>query len=244
MDVVNSAPPSLSVRGLTKTYHTQRSLLSRKRIEVHAVRGVDLELPAGNTLAIVGASGSGKSTVARCIAGLLQPTSGEIWLAGRSLVSEGAAHRHVQFVFQDPGASLNPRFTVADALLEPLMAVRSSSRLSRFSVAEALQQAGLPATVATRLTSQLSGGQKARLAVARALAALDASGPAILILDESLSSMDLSVRAQMINLLVDLQERRGLTYILITHDASLAAHMADEIAVMAEGVIVKRGPHV
>jgi len=211
---------------------------------VHALRGVDLELPAGKTLAIVGPSGSGKSTLARCIAGLLQPTSGEIWFGDQSLLPARAAHRYVQLVFQDPGASLNPRFTVADALLEPLRAAQSSTRSSCFSVAEGLQQVGLPAALANRLTSQLSGGQKARLAVARALAALDPDGPAILILDESLGSMDLCVRAQMINLLVDLQDQRALTYILISHDVSLAAHMADEIAVMAEGIIVKREPRV
>lgn len=206
---------------------------------MHALQDIDLDLKPGKTLAIVGASGSGKSTLARCIAGLEAPTSGEIRI-GELKLSAAVAHRHVQMVFQDPGASLNPRFSVQTALREPL-AVLPGWRPDSFNISDHLRQVGLSISVANRLTAKLSGGQKARLALARALIALGAgAGPAILILDESLTSLDLSVRAQMINLLVDLQERRALSYILITHDLDLAAHMGDEIAVMSAGKIVER----
>ena len=236
MGIPNNLLPLLSVRGLTKSY-APRSLLSRAPSEVAALRGVDLELSAGKTLAIRGASGSGKSTLARCIAGFEKPTSGEIWLCGEKLCRAEAAHRHVQMVFQDPGASLNPRFSVADALIE------AGPKLSSV-VPDALKQVGLPASCAARRTSQLSGGQKVRLALARALAALgprEESG--ILILDESFSSMDLCVRAQIVNLLIDLQEQRRLAYILITHDPVLALHLADQVIVMSDGRIAERAAH-
>jgi ABC-type glutathione transport system ATPase component len=236
MSLSDNTPPLLSVRGLMKSYW-RRKWIGGAGTEVRAVRGVDLDLLAGKTIAIVGATGGGKSTLARCIAGLDQPTSGEIVLRGQRLVNSPVAHRYIQLIFQDPGASLNPRFTVAEALQEPI-AVRGE-RDSK--IAERLQQVGLPETFAHQATSQLSGGQKARLVLARALAALGENSAAVLILDESLASLDLSVQAQMINLLVDLQEKRGLAYILIAHDLRLAAHMADEVAVMFEGRIVERG---
>jgi ABC-type glutathione transport system ATPase component len=239
MDRRDSTLPLLSVRGLTKSYWRRRWVGSGA--EVRAVRGIDLDLYAGRTIAVVGASGGGKSTLARCIAGLDEPTSGNVVLCGKTKVSPAVAHRHIQLIFQDPGASLNPRFSVAEALQEPL-AIRRE-RGSR--VAERLQQVGLPESLADHRTGQLSGGQKARLALARALVALDTANPAVLILDESLASLDLSVQAQMINLLVDVQEKYGLAYMLIAHDLRLAAHMADEVAVMFEGQIVERGvPHV
>ncbi len=237
MDNPDSTPPLLWVRKLTKTYRLRR-WIGAAGTGVRAVRGVDLDLTAGRTIAIVGASGSGKSTLARCIAGLDRPTSGEIFFRGERLVNPTVAHRHIQLIFQDPGASLNPRFSVAEALQEPLTIRREGG----VRIAERLEQVGLPARLADQATSQLSGGQKARLALARALAALgDRGTPAVLILDESLASLDLSVQAQMINLLVDLQEKHGLAYILIAHDLRLAAHMADEVAVLVEGQIVEHG---
>jgi peptide/nickel transport system ATP-binding protein len=153
-------------------------------------------------------------------------------------------HHRIQMIFQDPGASLNPRFSVGEALQEPLV-IRGAS-FSRQDTADRLEQVGLAATMADRRTTQLSGGQKARLALARALAALKEGQPNILILDESLSSLDLSIQAQMINLLVELQEPRQLAYILIAHDLDLVQRWADEIVVMQEGQIVERGapPHV
>ena len=240
MDIPDSAPAGLSIRKLTKIYHARRSFLSFQPVEVRGLDEVHLELEAGSTLAILGRSGSGKSTLARCVAGLEAPTSGQIWFAGNNLGLADVAHRHVQLVFQDPGSSLNPRFTVTQALTEPLVAGRAADCPTGYGVAERLEQVGLPPALAQRSTSQLSGGQKLRLAVARAIVALgDSRAPGILILDESLGGLDLCVRAQMINLLVDLQEQRGLTYILITHDESLAWHMADQVAVMAHGKVVK-----
>ncbi len=239
MDLRNSTVPILSVRGLTKTYW-RRKWIGRAGTEVRAVRGVDLDLWPGKTIAVVGASGAGKSTLARCMAGIDPPTSGEISYCGAKLRNPAAAHRHIQLIFQDPGASLNARFSVADALQEPATIRRERG----LEIADSLQQVGLPATLAHCATSQLSGGQKARLALARALVALGEPGAGVLILDESLANLDLSVQAQMINLLVDLQEKSGLAYILIAHDLRLAAHMADEVAVMFEGQIVELGaPH-
>lgn len=235
-----STPPLLAARGLTKTYFRSNRLFGRRR-EVPALRGVDLELHAGETVALVGASGSGKSTLARLLAGLDQPTSGELWLDGEKRSNGAAWHRRIQLIFQDPGASLNPHFSVAQALAEPLRILhRAVAR--RDELVERLRQVGLPETALDLATSQLSGGQKARLALARALAALDdPAAPAVLILDESLASLDLSVQAQIINLLVDLQQTWRLAYLLVAHDLRLAAHMAGQVAVMLDGQIVESG---
>lgn len=230
-----SAAPLLSVQGLTKTFQRRGRLTASGR-EVRALAGVDLELRAGQTLAVVGPSGAGKSTLARAIARLDPPDSGDVLLEGRR-PSQETIHRRIQMIFQDPGASLNPRFSVAEALAEPLAIQRKQSDLAAM-----LRQVGLPESALSRRTSQLSGGQKARLALARALTALDDRGsPCILILDESLASLDLYVKAQLIQLLSDLQKQRSLAYILIAHDLSVAAHMADEVIVLSEGRIVERG---
>jgi len=213
--------------------------LTGARVAVRALQSVDLQLQPRQTLAIVGPSGAGKSTLARCIAGLEQPDAGEVLLHGRQ-ASLKSIHGSVQMIFQDPGASLNPRFTVAEALLEPWI-VRHRAAASAF-VAQRLSQVGLPHNALSRLTSQLSGGQKARLAIARALTALDAqNAPCVLILDESLSSLDLSIQAQTINLLIDLQQHCNLSYVLIAHDLGLAARLADEVVVLCNGCVVERG---
>lgn len=234
----NDATPLLRVERLVKTYSPRRSWPRAKQPEVHALRGVNLELRPNQCLAITGASGSGKSTLARCIAGMEEPDSGAIQFAGCQL-SASAIHHRIQLIFQDPGASFNPRFTVADALAEPL--VIRGKRPSRIEIRERLSQVGLVDTMSDRRTTQLSGGEKARLALARALAALDDGQPNILILDESLASLDLSVQAQIVNLLLDLRAPRQLAYILIAHDLNMARQWADEIAVMHQGEIVERG---
>jgi ABC-type glutathione transport system ATPase component len=234
----HSAAPLLSVERLTKTYPARRSWPAAHQPEVQALRGVNLELRPQRRLAIVGASGSGKSTLARCIAGFEQPSSGIIQFDGRRL-SISMLHHRIQMIFQDPGASLNPRFSVAEALEEPL--VIRGEEFSRQDTADRLEQVGLAATMAERRTTQLSGGQKARLALARALAALQDGQPNVLILDESLSSLDLSTQAQIVRLLLDLQEPRQLAYIIIAHDLNLVQQWADEIVVMRDGQIVERG---
>lgn len=232
----DDARQALSIRGLTKTY-VREKVLSHERVQVEALRGIDLTLPAGKTLAVAGASGSGKSTLARCIAGLEEPTSGEISFLGEDLRIRAVAHRHVQLVFQDPGASFDPRFTVAEALYEPVAV--QNKRTNGFRIAERLECVGLAPSLSNRLTPQLSGGQKVRLALARAITALEMHGQGgVLILDESLGSLDLSVRAQIVNLLIDLQAARRLTYILITHDLTLATQIADEVVIMSDGRIV------
>lgn len=240
MENGTSVGPLLSVKGLTKSY-VRGGWLRGRRTPVEALRGVDLELEAGKTLAVVGASGSGKSTLARLIAGIEEPTAGEIWFDGRIFSGAGTSLHPVQLIFQDPGASLNPRYSVAQALAEPL--ALGHATVSDSTVQDNLRQVGLPESLARLRTAQLSGGQKARLALARALAALGLSpgGIGVLILDESLAGLDLSTQAQIINLLVDLQASHRLTYILIAHDLSLATHMADQIAVMFGGKILERG---
>jgi ABC-type glutathione transport system ATPase component len=196
MPIADSAGPLLTVRDLHKSYF-RASRRFRRRNEIEAVKGVSLELRKGSTLAIVGSSGGGKSTLARSIAGLEKPSGGEAWFDGRKV--ERAGESRIQLIFQDPGASINPKFTVVRALAEPL-SVRPEAEPRTY--AQRLEQVGLSSSILGRLTGQLSGGQKARLAVARALAACGRlDEPSMLILDESLSSLDLSVQAQIVNLL-------------------------------------------
>lgn len=218
--------PFLRVAGLTKSFAGRQVL-----------RGVSFTLEAGRTLAIAGSSGAGKTTLARVLAGFDAPDGGEIRLQGRDAGSlpRGA----VQLIPQQPAASLNPRFRAGEAVGEPLAIRRWGTRDERRRrVAEAMEAVGLDPAACRRPAREFSGGERQRLAVARALAA----DPRLLILDESLASLDLSIQAQIVNLLLDLRERRGLTYLLISHDLAAAARMADEIAVMSEGTIVECSP--
>ncbi len=214
-----NAEPLLRVRDLARTYRRSGAA------PVAALRGVSLELNRGETLAVVGLSGAGKSTLARCIAGLETPDSGTITLAG-----------DVQMIFQQPAASLNPRFTAAEAVGEPLRIRGVRDRAAR--VAQLLETVGLPQSAAGKRTQEFSGGERQRLAIARALAL----APALLILDESFAGCDLSIQAQIAALLAELQQRKGLSYILITHDLTLATRLAGVIAVMSEGRIVELAP--
>ena len=210
----------LSVRGLSKSFAGRPAL-----------QDVTFTLERGHTLGLVGPSGAGKSTLARCLASFETPTSGEIWLEGRS-----ATRADIQLIFQEPASSLNPRFTAAEAVTEPLL-IRgigtAQTRLQR--AAELMETVGLPRHALQRPALEFSGGERQRLAIARALAI----EPKLLILDESFSGLDLSVQAQVTSLLLDLQERRGLTYILIAHDLALVWRLAGEIAVMDHGAIVE-----
>jgi ABC-type glutathione transport system ATPase component len=231
----------LRASGLCVRY-TRGGWLS-KRGPVEALRGVDLEIKAGSIVALVGVSGSGKSTLARCLACLEKPTSGEIWFEGKNLVGLNQkelvpVRRKIQLIFQEPNAALNPRFTAVEVVSEPLLIASLGTKRERRERAFTLMNlVGLPAHLGNKLGFELSGGQQRRLAIARALAL----EPKILILDEALTGLDLSTRAQISNLLLKLQELRALTYLCISHDFSLVTHLADEVVVLDGGRTVEGG---
>jgi ABC-type glutathione transport system ATPase component len=234
--------PLLKVENLAKRY-VRKNLVGAHE-ELLALDGVSFTILPGTTLAVVGESGSGKSTLAACIACLESPTSGDIWFAGVDIAKVGEhVHRQVrpqiQLIFQDPASSLNPRWRVLEILIEPLILQRELSHgETNLRARSLLERVGLSPDIAARLPTELSGGQRQRLAIARALAL----EPKLLILDEALSALDCSVQAQIANLLMDLQSSLGMTYLFITHDLAMAAHLADEIAVMNRGRIVEQGP--
>ena len=234
--------PVLRVRGLSKQY--VRGGLWRSRVRLTAVAGVDFDIAAGKTLALVGSSGSGKSTVARCVTRLEKPDTGEIWLNGSQISHLNDRELRpfrtkIQMVFQDAVTSLNPRFSVAEVIEEPLVIQARRNGEERRSRAEALlSEVGISPDWADRLAFDLSGGQRQRLAIARALAL----EPKLLVLDEALSALDLSTQAQIVNLLLDLQATHSFTYLFISHDLGLVSQVADSIAVMSAGEIVEQGP--
>ena len=235
-------PPLLRIDKLVKRY--DRRNLSGAREELFALDGASFAVARGTTLAIVGESGSGKSTLAFCISCLEQPTSGSIWFEGTDIIGLAESDRRqvcpqIQLIFQDPSNSFNPRWSVEEILLEPLALQGKLTREGMKQRAVTLMvQVGLSPGMFGRLPAQLSGGQRQRLAIARALAL----EPKLLILDEALSALDCSVQAQIANLLMELQRNLGMTYLFITHDLAMAAHLADEIAVMNRGRIVEQGP--
>jgi ABC-type glutathione transport system ATPase component len=236
-------PALLKMRGLSKRY-VQRRPFSRKKFVIDALVEVGLEIPSGCLTALVGESGSGKSTLAGCLALLEKPDAGEIWFEGQEISRLNDAKldplRHkIQMVFQDSAGALNPRFSAAEIIAEPLeVQGRASGQKLRNLTCELMEEVGLSPDWADRRTLEFSGGQRQRLAIARAIALK----PSFLILDESLSGLDLSTQAQILNLLLDLQAAHELTYLLISHDLSLVAQIADFIAVMHEGRIVEQGP--
>lgn len=233
--------PLVEVENLAKTYWRRR--FAGPREEVRALDGVSFTISRGTTLAIVGESGSGKSTLAFCLACLEKPTSGSIRFAEKEILNLDekdlrAIRRKTQLIFQDPASSFNPRWKVLEILAEPVVLQGTPGRDEMRSRAHLLlEQVGLSFDTEEKLPMELSGGQRQRLAIARALM-LD---PQLLILDEALSALDCSVQAQIANLLVELQRARGVTYLFITHDMAMAAHLADEIAVMSKGRIVEQG---
>ncbi|MFL5113222.1 MAG: ABC transporter ATP-binding protein [Microvirga sp.] len=234
----------LAIDELVKRFVAKRSAFGRPLSTVKAVDGVSFVLRPGETLALVGESGCGKSTVGRLVMRLIEPTAGRIVLDGDDVtaLSETAfrpLRRKVQLIFQDPFASLNPRMTVGQILAEPLMLhdmVPAAERKQR--VAELLEMVGLEPFYAGRYPHEFSGGQRQRIVIARALAV----EPKIVICDEPVSALDVSIRAQILNLLKELQARLGLAYIFISHDLSVVKHIADRIAVMYLGRIVETGP--
>ncbi len=233
-----SAPSIVVVRDLVKTFAARGALL-------RAVNGVSFDVRRSETLGLVGESGSGKSTTGRILVGLEAATSGSIKLFGQEISSTGgkaalaAVRRRLQFVFQDPQNSLNPRMRAQDAIAEPLDVVGGLSRAARNDrVRELLEMVGLPSSCGDRFPHEFSGGQRQRIGIARALALR----PEFVICDEPVSSLDVSMQAQIVNLLLDLQERLGLSFLFIAHDLAVVRSISARVAVMYAGSIVEIAP--
>ncbi len=234
--------PVLEARNIVRDYHVGGSLFGAART-VHAVRGISFSLERGKTLAIVGESGSGKSTLARILTLIDRQTDGELKIDGETIdigktgVTKDM-RRKVQMVFQNPYGSLNPRQKIGDVLMEPLLLNTTMSPAERRAKAmDMLQKVGLQPEHFNRYPHMFSGGQRQRIAIARAIILQ----PSLLVLDEPVSALDLSVQAQILNLLADLQDEFGLTYVFISHDLSVVKYIADEVMVMYLGEAVEQG---
>jgi peptide/nickel transport system ATP-binding protein len=242
-----SSPAALvDVQGLVKHFPGERGFfgLGRPRAAVRAVDDVSFAIPAGETLGLVGESGCGKSTVGRSILRLIEPDAGRVAIDGLNVLTLGgrelrALRRRMQIVFQDPYGSLNPRLTVRQTLAEPLAIHHLATGAdAERRIAALLEEVGLDPGFAKSYAHELSGGQRQRVGIARALSV----EPQFLVLDEPVSALDVSVQAQVLNLLADLQRRRRLTYLFIAHDLAVVKHVADHVAVMYLGKIVERAP--
>ena len=233
--------PLLEVTDLVKTYRLPRDSLLRPAPRVHALQGVSFRVEAGQSFGIVGESGSGKSTLARLVMALEAPSAGRVKLLGQDLHALSpadlrAARRDFQMVFQDPYGSLDPRQRVGRIVAEPLIDVSAADTLKR--VAEVLDAVGLRASDAAKYPHEFSGGQRQRIAIARALI----TRPKLIVADEPVSALDVSVQAQVLNLLAEVQHQFGVTYLLISHDLAVVDHVCDVVAVMHQGRIVEQGP--
>ena len=240
MSADGSAGALLEVRDLRKHFPIVRGLLRRRVGSMRAVDGVSFEIRPGETLGLVGESGSGKSTTARALLQLVRTTAGQVLFEGRDLTAIGAEglrriRRDLQMIFQDPYASLNPRLRTSAIVREPLDIHGIAGAEER--VVELLERVGLDRFTGRRYPHELSGGQRQRVAIARALA----TSPKLVVADEPISSLDVSIQAQIVNLLAELKEDLGLTYLFIAHDLSMVRHISDRVAVMYLGKIVELG---
>jgi oligopeptide/dipeptide ABC transporter ATP-binding protein len=237
-----SAAPLLQVRDLKVHFKLRRGVGTPGGV-VKAVDGISFDLAAGRTLALVGESGCGKSTTAYAVIGLEQATGGSVLFDGRDVTGLRGRDRarlaqEIQIVFQDPSAALDPKMSITESIAEPLAIAGRTRADRRRRVAELLDRVGLPSTFADRLPSALSGGQRQRVVIARALAL----SPRLLILDEPVSALDVSIRSQVLNLLLELQRDLGLAYLFISHDLSVVRHIADEAMVLYLGQVMESGP--
>lgn len=228
----------LSTNGLKKYFKTPHGSL-------HAVDGVSLSIQKGQTLGVVGESGCGKSTLGRTVLRLIEPTSGDIFYKGENIAKYGKEqirqlHQSMQIIFQDPYASLNPRMTVSEIIADPMKVYKTCKNTAEANrrVAALMQTVGLADRFVNTYPHELDGGRRQRIGIARALSV----DPEFIVCDEPVSALDVSIQAQILNLLMDLQEERGLTYIFITHDLSVVKHISDEIMVMYLGCCVERAP--
>jgi oligopeptide transport system ATP-binding protein len=237
--------PLLRISNLTKEFPVQSGLFRRNAASVHAVDGVDFHIESGETLGLVGESGCGKSTTGRCVLRLIEPTSGEITFEGRNVMALDAGElrtlrRDIQIIFQDPYASLNPRMTVGAIIGEALIIHQLAKTKRQFEerIVELLETVGLQADHMSRRPHEFSGGQRQRIGIARALAV----EPKLIVCDEPVSALDVSIQAQVVNLLEDLQQKFGLAYLFIAHDLSVVEHISKRVAVMYLGRIVEMAP--
>ncbi|WP_291280194.1 ABC transporter ATP-binding protein [Galactobacter sp.] len=245
MNSSTPAEPLLQAKGVAQHYEISRPLPFMRKKIVKALDGVDLTVGEGSTLGVIGESGCGKSTLARVLSGLEKPSSGTVLFQGQDINSLGGEERrrmrrNIQLIFQDPAASLNPRMSVEQTLLEPFSIhpdVLPRNR-RRDRVRELMELVGLNPDHITRFPHQFSGGQQQRIGIARGLSL----GPKVLICDEAVSALDVSVRAQVVNLLADLQEEMGLSYVFIAHDLQIVRHVSEEVSTMYLGKVVEQGP--